>query len=227
MRCSGGIHAFMSDHLYLYLLLVGILTALTPWAIVGVIVLLGSRVGVRAALAFVAGWFCAVAFITALVAAGVGGTSKQPTTVVLIGEVVVGLLLIAFALRKRLRERSLPQAKAEPGWLRKLDTMRPVVAFGFGTFMINVVFVVDAGVQIAAADLATSEVVLAILFYTVLSTAGVASVLAVYFSNRSRAEVRLAAMRAWVARNNANVIVGMIAVVGVVLVLKGAIGLIV
>ena len=146
---------------------------------------------------------------------------------VLIVEVVLGLLLIAFALRKRMRDRLTPPATTEPGWLKKLDTMGPVVAFGFGTFMINVVFVVDAGVRIADADLATSAVVSAVLFYTLVSTAGVAAVLAVYFSDRARAEVRLAAMRAWVARNNANVIVGMLAAVGVVLVLKGAVGLIV
>ena len=40
----------------------------------------------------------------------------------------------------------------EPRWLTKLDRMGPIVAFAFGTFMINVVFVVDAGLRIAAAD---------------------------------------------------------------------------
>ena len=99
--------------------------------------------------------------------------------------------------------------------------MGPVVAFAFGTFMINVVFVVDAGMRIAAADPGTSEATAAIVFYTVLSTASLIAVLVVYFSDRARAEARLARMRGWIARNNANVISGMLGVVGIFLALKG------
>ncbi len=220
----------MSDHLYLYLLGVGILTALTPWAIVGIIVLLGSRAGGRAAVAFAVGWFCAVAFIAAVVVAGVGstGSSSKGTSsnVVYAIELVLGLVLVAFAARKHARDRSSPEPAAEPGWLTKLDRMGPVVAFAFGTFMINVVFVVDAGMRIAAADPSTSSATVAVVFYTVLSTASLIAVLVVYFSDRDGAEARLARMRGWIARNNANVISGMLGVVGIFLALKGAIGLI-
>ena len=48
------------------------------------------------------------------------------------------------------------------------------------------------------------------IFYAVLSTASLIAVLAVYFSDRAGAEARLATMRAWIARNNANVITGML-----------------
>jgi hypothetical protein len=203
---------------------------LTPWAVVGAIVLLGSRAGARAALAFVAGWFCAIAFIASIVAAGVGGLDAaeegQTATGVLIVELVLGVLLIGLALRKWTRERSLPPATHEPRWLRKLDTMGPLVAFAFGTFMINVVFVVDAGRRIAAANLTGGDAALALAFYSVLSTASLLAVLIVYFSDRAHAEKRLADMRAWVTRNNAAVIVGMLAAVGAALTLKGAIGLV-
>jgi hypothetical protein len=221
----------VSGHLYLYLLLVGILTALTPWAIVGVIVLLGSRAGARAAVAFVVGWFCAVAFISAVVVAaatrGNDVPSTETSTAVLIVELVLGILLVAFAARQRARNRSLPPASTEPGWLTKLDKMGPVVAFAFGTFMINVVFVVDAALRIAEEDPASTSATAAILFYTVVSTASLVAVLVVYFSDRARSEARLVAMRAWVARNNAAVIVGMLAGIGAVLTVKGAIGLLV
>jgi hypothetical protein len=104
--------------------------------------------------------------------------------------------------------------------------MGPIVAFAFGTFMINVVFVVDAGMRIAASDPGASEATTAVVFYAVLSTASLIAVLAVYFSDRARAEARLARMRGWIARNNANVISGMLGVVGIFLALKGLIGLI-
>ena len=219
----------MSSHLYLYLLCVGILTALTPWAIVGLIVLLGSKAGARAAIAFAAGWFCAVAFIAAVVASGLGslGSSSQETVSngLYIVELVLGLALLAFAARRRARDRLVTAPAAEPGWLTKLDRMGPIVAFAFGTFMINVVFVVDAGLRIAAADPDASAAAVAVLFYSVLSTAGLLAVLAVYFGDRSGAEARLATLRAWIARNNAKVITGMLAAVGMFIAVKGAVGL--
>jgi hypothetical protein len=220
----------VSDHLYLYLVGVGILTALTPWAIVGIIVLLGSRAGARAAVAFAAGWFCAVAFIATVVAAGLGSagssTKESASNVVYLVELALGLALVAFAARKHARDRSLPEPAAEPGWLAKLDRMGPIVAFAFGTFMINVVFVVDAGLRIAASDPGTSSAAVAILFYTVLSTLSLIAVLVVYFSDRAGAEARLTRMRGWIARNNANVISGMLGVVGILLAVKGLIGLV-
>ena len=138
---------------------------------------------------------------------------------------MLGLALVVYAFRKHRRDRSPLEPASEPGWLKKLDRMGPIVAFAFGTFMINVVFVVDAGLRIAAADPGTSATIAALLFYAVLSTAGLLAVLGVYFSDRAGAEAKLLTMRAWVARNNANVIAGMLAVVGVALALKGAIGL--
>ena len=219
----------MSSHLYLYLLLVGILTALTPWAIVGLIVLLGSKAGARSAVAFAAGWFCAVAVIAAVVVAGIGGldSSSQSSvaSAVYVVEIVLGLVLAGFAARKHARDRLASTPAAEPGWLTKLDRMGPIVAFAFGTFMINVVFVVDAGLRIAAADTKPSAAVVAVLFYSVLSTAGLIVVLAVYFGDRAGAEARLATMRAWIARNNANVITGMLAAVGILIAVKGILGL--
>jgi hypothetical protein len=219
----------VSSHLYLYLLCVGILTALTPWAIVGLIVLLGSKAGARAAVAFAVGWFCAVAFIATVVAAGLGGLGSSSrsttTTAVYIVEVVLGLTLIAVAARKHARDRISTAPAAEPRWLTKLDRMGPIVAFAFGTFMINVVFVVDAGLRVAAADPDSSSAAAALLFYSVLSTASLIAVLAVYFSDRAGAEAKLATMRTWIARNNANVIAGMLAVVGVFIAAKGLVGL--
>jgi hypothetical protein len=103
--------------------------------------------------------------------------------------------------------------------------MGPIVAFAVGTFMINVVFVVDAGLRIAAANPDLPAAVAAVLFYSVVSTVGLIIVLAVYFGDRAGAEARLAAMRAWIARNNARVITGMLAAVGLFVAIKGAVAL--
>jgi hypothetical protein len=219
----------VNDHLYLYLLIVGILTALTPWAIVGVVVMLGSRGGARVAAAFTLGWFCAVTFIAAVVAAGLGGASESTqdstSTGVLVVELALGVLLLAFGLRSYRRSLATPEPAAEPGWLKKLDHMGPIVGFAFGTFMINVFFVVDAGLRIASTNGSRTEAVTAVLFYSILSTASLIAVLVVYFVGRDKADARLAAMRAWLGRNNARVMAAIVLAIGVVFTVKSAVGL--
>jgi hypothetical protein len=68
--------------------------------------------------------------------------------------------------------------------------MRPIVAFGFGMFWVNLVFVVAAAIAVADAELSRSSAVLAYLFYAVLATLGVAAILIVYYPNRARAQER-------------------------------------
>jgi hypothetical protein len=219
----------VNGHLYLYLLVVGVLTALTPWAIVGVVVMLGSRGGARVAAAFTLGWFCAVTFIAAVVAAGLGGASESTqdstSTGVLVAELVLGLVLVAFGLRSYRRSLSRSEPAGEPGWLKKLDHMRPIVGFAFGTFMINVFFVVDAGLRIASADGSKTQAITAIVFYSLLSTASLIAVLVVYFVGREKADARLASMRAWLGRNNARLMAAIVLAIGVVFVAKAVIGL--
>jgi hypothetical protein len=219
----------VDGHLYLYLLLVGILTALTPWAIVGAVVMLGSRVGARAAIPFTLGWFCAVTFIAAVAAAGLGGasasTQSSTSQGVLVVELVLGLVLTGLGLRSYRRSRSRPVPASEPGWLKKLDHMGPIVAFAFGTFMINVFFVVDAGLRIASADVSRAQAITAVVVYALLATSALIAVLAVYFLDREKADARLAAMRAWLARNNARVMAAIVLAIGIVFVIKAVIGL--
>ena len=75
-------NADLSSHLYLYLLCVGILTALTPWAIVGLIVLLVVRRDIGVAYVAIAGLICGIvsAIISAPIAAVVfGGVTGSGT----------------------------------------------------------------------------------------------------------------------------------------------------
>ena len=50
----------MSRQLFLQLLALGLLTSVTPWGIVAVIVLLSAKSRPRGAIAFVAGWVASI-----------------------------------------------------------------------------------------------------------------------------------------------------------------------
>jgi len=221
--------AAVSQQLFLHLLALGLLTSVTPWGIVAVIVLLGAKTGPRGAIAFVAGWVTSILLIGVLIIGLYKGTHTTPGesagNAMLGVQLTLGVLLLALATRKWRGRTPADPTAAEPKWLEALDRMRPIVAFGFGMFWVNLVFVVDAALAVAQAELSHTDAVLAYLFYAALATLGVAAILAVYYSNRKRAEQRLTAMRAWLTRNNTGIVSGVIGVIGLVFIIRGLIGL--
>ncbi len=57
----------MSQQLFLQLLALGLLTSVTPWGIVAVIVLLSAKSRPRGAIAFAAGWVVSILLIGGLI----------------------------------------------------------------------------------------------------------------------------------------------------------------
>lgn len=218
----------MNQQLFLPLLALGLLTSVTPWGIVAVIVLLSAKSRPRGAIAFVAGWVASILVTGALIIGLYKGAGSKPgpsaANAMLGVQFALGVLLLATAARKWSR-RVAADPIAEPKWLRALDRMRPIVAFGLGMFWVNLVFVVAAAIAVADADLSRTDAALAYLFYALLATLGVAAILAIYYANQARAQERLAGMRSWVTRNNVAVVSAMIAAVGLAFIVRGLIGL--
>ena len=217
----------MNQQLFLPLLALGLLTSVTPWGIVAVIVLLSAESRPRGAIAFVAGWVASILVIGGLIIGLYKGAGSKPgssaANAMLGVQFALGVLLLATAARKWRRVAADPSA--EPKWLRALDRMRPIVAFGLGMFWVNLVFVVAAAIAVADADLSRTDAALAYLFYALLATLGVAAILAIYYANQARAQEQLAGMRSWVTRNNVAVVSAMIAAVGLAFIVRGLIGL--
>ena len=218
----------MSRQLFLQLLALGLLTSVTPWGIVAVIVLLSSKSRPRGAIAFIAGWVASILLVGGLIIGLYRGADSKPgpsAASALIGvQLALGVLLIALAARKWRRRVAADPSAGEPKWLRALDRMRPIVAFGLGMFWVNLVFVVAAAIAVADAKLSRSGAVGAYLFYALLATLGVAAILGIYYANQARAQERLAGMRSWLTRNNTGVVSAVIAAIGLVFIVRGLIG---
>ncbi len=192
------------------------------------IVLLSAKSRPRGAIAFVAGWVASILITGGLIIGLYKGADSKPgpsaANAMLVVQLALGVLLLAMAARKW-RSQVAADPSAEPKWLRALDRMRPIVAFGLGMFWVNLVFVVAAAIAVADADLSRTDAALAYLFYALLATLGVAAILAVYYADQARAQERLAGMRSWVTRNNSGVVSAMIAAVGLAFIVRGLIGL--
>jgi hypothetical protein len=218
----------VSQELFLQLLTLGLLTSVTPWGIVAVIVLLSAKSRPRGAIAFVAGWVASILLTGGLIIGTYSGTRSKPGSSAgnaMLGiQFAVGVLLLALAVRKWRRRVATDASTTEPKWLGALDRMRPIVAFGLGMFWVNLVLVVAAAIAVADAGLSDTDATLAYLLYASLATLGVAAILAVYYVNRARAEARLAGMRSWLTEHNAAVVSAMLAAVGLVFIVRGLIG---
>jgi Sap, sulfolipid-1-addressing protein len=204
-----------------------ILSALTPWTIVGVIALLASKGGVTNAVAFSLGWITGILGLGGLIVVGVtagGADHAHSVTWLQIGlQLGFGIALLVFAAGKWRARPAAGEAVAEPGWIHKLDAVRWPLAFLFGMFWINGFLVVPAALQIAAADVTGGEKAFALVFYAVGATAVPIALIAYRLAAPDRAGDRLAHLRAWLARNSTATISIIVGVIGAGLLVKAAV----
>ena len=216
--------------LLLELLPITILSALTPWTIVGVIVLLASKRGVTNAVAFTLGWFTAILALGAVIVLGVvNGAAEHSSSVtwLQIGmQLGFGIALLLFAHVKWRGRPPRGQPVAEPGWIRKLDAIGPVVAFAFGAFWINGFLVIPAALEISRADVTGSQKAFALLFYAVGASACLIAVIVYRLIARERAERGLLHLRAWVGQNSSATVAVLLGAIGAGLVIKALVEMI-
>jgi hypothetical protein len=191
--------------LFQELLPLAIVCALSPWAIVAVILMLASDRPSNS-VAWLAGWTLSTFGIGVLIVLFFGGydfsKSGTPTTAACVVQIVLGVLLLVVATRfwaqRPSRTGKLPK---EPGWMKRIGKMSPVWAFLIGAFWINTTLVVAAGVDTLRAELSNGQSIAVFAAFT-LVTLSVQGALILY-SNLlpARAAVGLGGIREWIARN--------------------------
>jgi Sap, sulfolipid-1-addressing protein len=215
---------------WLHLLALALLSCLSPTAFVPAVILLGTRNGPRALVAYFAGGVISVTVVTGLTAAGFGsgnsGGSHGLSTGKGIFEIVAGLASLGLAFWFWTRRDAPPKPKqpktGTPGWLRMINRVGWPGAFVFGLFWVNAVFAVDAGLEVANADFSTAKATFAIVMYAVIASCAPLVVLGVYLANRERAEARLAGFQSWLGQHGKAALAIMFAVIGLYLTTVGA-----
>ena len=213
--------------LLLELLPLTILSALTPWTIVGVIVLLASKGGVKNAVAFALGWFTAILLLGAVIVAALTEGHEEharSVTWLQIGlQLGFGAALLLFAHSRWRRRPVRGAAVEEPAWIGKLDRIGPVTSFLFGAFWINGFLVVPAATQIAQAGVTGPEKAVALLFYALGASAALIGVIAYRLLAAERATVGLDRLRGWVGQNSTVAIAVLVGAIGAGLVIKAVV----
>ncbi len=205
--------------------------ALSPFPIIGLILMLLSKNARKNSLMFLLGWLAGlfvVAFIVlALVNAGKIATSESTTqTGVLWGKLLLGIALLFLAFRQW-RSRPKPGQEATmPKWMTTIDSVQPSRALILGALLSgvnpkNLLLNVAAAGAIAAAALTTSETaVVTIVFVLLSSVTIIGPVLYVQFAG-ARAEKGLNELKVWLTQNNATIMAVLLLIIGVKLIGDG------
>src|SRR5690349_11497656 len=206
-----------------------------PLAIAAVILLLFSpRAG--SAAAFLAGWLAGLVVILGLLLFVIPldramGTEAAPSTLASVIRLLLGLFLLALAVRRWRSRPKVGEVAKSPVWMTALAAAAPPKAAGLGVLMAglnpkNLAFIVPAAIAIAEAGLATADKVIVLVVFVVLASVGVAVPVIWHAMARERASVTLTGWRDWLTANYGAIMAAIFLLIGVKLVAQGLGGLI-
>ena len=207
--------------------LLALFLAAQPWSVLAAVLLVTSRRGVVKESAYAAGWLSALAVVAVATVLLYPDVPRSATTGHghALVEVVLGVVLGGW-LAWRWRHPKEPGRPSEPSWLRRLDTMSPVLAYGLGAFLPTYAVVVAAVSEMLSTGLSQGALAVVAAGWVVLASAGVAAPLAVLVVHRDHADRIYAAWRAWILGHSRAVLYGAGGLVCLVLIVKGLVGLV-
>lgn len=207
--------------------------AISPIAIVAVVLMLMSARARQTGPAFAAGWIAALAVVGAIVLlianpadVSGGGTGSKLSGWI---KIALGLLFLALAAR-RWRTRPRPgDAPRMPGWIAAIDRMPATRAFAIAVALVainpkNLVLTLAGALSIARVGLPTGQAVIALVVFVLVAACSVAGPVLAYLLLGERVQAPLLRVKDWLVREHATVMLVVLLVLGVVLVGRGIAG---
>jgi hypothetical protein len=209
--------------------------AISPLAIVAVILILTTPRARTNGPAFLGGWLLgltAVGVVALVVTDAAGSTDTSgPRSIVAVLKIVLGVVLLVLAWR-RFRSRPRPGEGAPlPKWMAALDRFTPGRSFAVGAMLggvkpKNLILAAAAAAGIAASGLGGWEQVVTLILLVLVASIGVIAPVAVYFlMGEGKAARILDGWKTWLQANNSTVMIVLFVVFGTVLIGKGLGGL--
>lgn len=210
------------------LLTLGIAVAISPLAIVAVILMATSGKGRTNGTAFLLGCYVwAIAFVGILVlvgrAVGTDEPDSGPHITVDIIEIVLGIAMLVLAL---LQWRS-KSSREPPKWMASLDGLTVWRAFFVGVLLSgplspkDLPLLIAASGRISQALLPVGEVVAVILIFGLIGVTAAAIPWIVSIVSPGKVEVRLSGMRTWLVSNHAVIMAVLFVILGFKLIGSG------
>jgi len=205
----------------------GLAVAFTsPVSVVTVIVLLSMPSGRRRALAFVCGWLIAIAAIGAIaifVLHGQDFNSKRstPSRAASALEILLGSLLLLWAVVAYRRRKPSKEGVSEPKWLSRVEGTHWLLAVAVGAIMLSYALSLAAASEILKANVSGLDAAAAIVIFSLTSIVTIAAPIVIAVVAPERSEQRLAVWKAWLLGNSRNVVLVVLMVVAALLIARG------
>jgi hypothetical protein len=198
----------------------------SPVSVVTVIVLHSMPSGRRRAIAFVCGWLVAIAGIGALAvfvfnSQDFGSRSSTPSRAASALEVVLGSLLLLWAVVAYRRRKPAKGGGSTPGWLGRIEGTHWLLAIAVGALMLSYGLSLAAASEILKANVSRVDAGVAIAVFALTSIVTVAAPIVAVVVAPEWASQRLETWKAWLLGNSRAVALVVLMVVGAFLIFKG------
>ncbi len=190
---------------------VAVAIAVFPVPIIAVVLFLGSERGQANGVAFVLAWLAGLAGVGVIVLllAGEADASDagEPTRWVDAVLLVLGLLLLAAAVKGWVGRPRDEEEAPMPGWMRSIHGFNTAKAAGAGFALSalnpkNVLLVAAGATEIAGFGLSVPKQAAVLVIFVLLASAGVLTPLLYSLVAGDRSHEPLEALRGWMTRNN-------------------------
>ena len=205
----------------------GLAVAFTsPVSVVTVIVLLSMPSGRRRAIAFVCGWLVAIAGIGALAVfvlhgQDFGSRSSTPSRAASALEVLLGSLLLIWAVVAYRRREPSKGGQSTPKWLDRIERTHWLLAIAVGAVMLSYGLSLAAASEILKANVSRLDAGVAVAVFALTSILTVAAPIVVALVAPDRAAQRLEAWKTWLLGNSRAAALVVLMIVGAFLIFKG------
>ena len=182
-----------------------IVCALSPWAIVAVILMLASDRPSNAVW-WLVGWALSTFGLGLLIILFLGGydfsDNTTPSRAACIVQVVLGVALLFAAARFWARRPARTGVTpSEPKWMERIDRLSALWAFLIGAFWINSALVIAAGIDTLRAELSNSQSIAVFAIFTLITLSVQGALILYAYVMPGRAAVGLQRIREWISRN--------------------------
>jgi len=205
----------------------GLAVALTsPVSVVAVSVIKKLPAGRRRGLAFLVGWLIALVVIAALMlfvlhGQDFGSRSSSPSRAASALAVLLGSLLLIWAVVAYRRREPSSGVSSTPKWLARIEGTHWLVALAVGALMLSYGLTLAAASEILKANVSRLDATAAITVFALTSMVTVAAPIVAVVVAPERSEERLETWKSWLLGNSRVVVLVVLMVVGALLIVRG------
>ncbi|MFI0960733.1 GAP family protein [Streptomyces sp. NPDC021080] len=184
--------------------------ALSPFPLIGIVLILSGAHGRRNGLLFAAGWITGLAITATLVAVLFGGADDPDSTSSAIadwGRVAAGTAFVVLGVRTWWKRPRSGEQAAPPGWMASLDDATAGRALLLGALLSganpkNLVLTASAATSIAEAGAHDVGLIAAVTVFVLIASCTVLGAVAVHLAGGRRAASFLDSVRRFMVANS-------------------------